>query len=286
MLKLPLSLHLEISNKLGENLGTAEGEAQSKLLLEHFFGITSIKLFRNTETDFPETRLSNLEQAIDRLLNDEPIQHIIGQSFFYNHYFEVGPGALIPRPETEELVDLIVKEHSQSSDLHVLDIGTGTGCIAISLALALQAPHVAAIDISSAALSIATKNAQQLMADVDFSEVDILKSDLDLPKNFDIIVSNPPYIKQSEAAQMERNVLDFEPHEALFVADNNPLIFYKRISELAYQSLKKGGKLYFEINEHLGQETLSEVLNAGFENAVLIKDMQGKDRMIKAEKGR
>jgi release factor glutamine methyltransferase len=150
----------------------------------------------------------------------------------------------------------------------------------------MNSSNVVGLDKSTAALSIAKKNALILNATVDFREVDILKPDLELPNNLDIIVSNPPYIKESEAATMDRNVLAFEPHEALFVADNNALIFYKKISELAFQSLKIGGKLYFEINEHLGQETLAVVLNAGFENAVLIKDMQGKDRMISAQKNK
>jgi release factor glutamine methyltransferase len=286
MLKLPLSVHREISIRLEKKFGADEGETLSKFLLEHFFEITHIALYRNTESDFAEGEMLELDMAIGRLLDDEPIQHILGKSFFYEHYFEVGPDALIPRPETEELVDLIIKDHSQSADLHIMDIGTGTGCIAISLALAMNSSHVVGLDKSTAALSIAKKNALILNATVDFREVDILNPDLELPNNLDIIVSNPPYIKESEAATMDRNVLAFEPHEALFVADNNALIFYKKISELAFQSLKIGGKLYFEINEHLGQETLAVVLNAGFENAVLIKDMQGKDRMISAQKNK
>lgn len=284
MQKFPLSVHREISNKLKKKFGAVESGALSKILLEHFFGINHIGLYRNDECNFPAEAIAGLNCAIERLLADEPIQHILGKSFFYEHYFEVGSGALIPRPETEELVDLIIKDYSQIAGLNILDIGTGTGCIAISLALAMNSPQVVGLDKSKAALSIAKKNALTLNARVDFKEVDILNLDLDLPNDLDIIVSNPPYIRESEAATMERNVLDFEPHEALFVADNDALIFYKRISEFAFQSLKVGGYLYFEINEHLGQETLEEVVKAGFEKAVLIKDMQGKDRMVKAQK--
>lgn len=284
MQKFPLSVHREISNKLEKKFGAVESRALSKILLEHFFGINHIGLYRNDECNFPAAAISGLNDAIYRLLDEEPIQHILGKVFFYDHHFEVGPGALIPRPETEELVDVIVKDHSQSADLYIIDIGTGTGCIAISLALAMNSLHVMGLDKSNAALSIAKKNALTLNARVDFKEVDILNFNLDLPNDLDIIVSNPPYIRESEAATMERNVLDFEPHEALFVPDNEALIFYKRISELAFHLLKVGGHLYFEINEHLGQETLEEVLNAGFEKAVLIKDMQGKDRIIKAQK--
>ncbi len=215
---------------------------------------------------------------LNRLLNHEPLQYILGESLFMGMKFEVNPAVLIPRPETEELVDIIIKENSRS-DLRVLDIGTGSGCIAISLAQGLKFPSVDALDYSLPALNTAMSNAAKLKAKVNFIHGDALNMPAEQNPRYDIIASNPPYIAWREKAAMDSNVIDHEPHSALFVPDSNPLIFYTAIMRYATTALQSGGKIYFEINPLFTAELTTaakEILQSS--EISIIRDIQGKQR--------
>lgn len=229
-----------------------------------------------------------LMEAIQALKEEKPIQYILGVTEFYGLEFNVSPATLIPRPETEELVDWIISDHKHqaaTTQLRLLDIGTGTGCIPISLAKHLDNAQVSAIDISTEALAIAQENAQLNKVSVNFMETDIL-SDKALENNkeqFDVIVSNPPYVRQLEKEEIKKNVLAYEPHLALFVDDHDALLFYRRIAAIAKKHLKRKGCLYFEINQYLGEETVDLITEMGFQQVELRKDLSGNDRMIKAQ---
>ena len=220
---------------------------------------------------------------------EKPIQYILGSAHFYGMEFMVNEHTLIPRPETEELVSWILKDVSKSDNLNILDIGTGTGCIPIAIAKNLPNARVYALDVSAEALKIAKRNAESNNVKVTFSEVDILKcSDLSIifpeVSRFDVIVSNPPYVRNLEKKEMNTNVLAYEPETALFVADDNALLFYEIIAALASSNLKEGGKLYFEINQYLGKEMLELMEKYKFSNNQLKKDLFGNNRMMKGEK--
>lgn len=214
---------------------------------------------------------------LDRLLLQEPVQYIIGEAYFFQEKFKVTPAVLIPRQETEELIQWIINNHPEGAT-KIIDIGTGSGCIAVALALQLPGSRVTALDISKAALDVASANAMALKADVEFLQMDILQT-TQLADNYDIIVSNPPYVRLLEKNEIQPNVLNYEPHVALFVADTNPLVFYEKIAALARKHLNPNGKLYFEINQYLGQETVS-LLEKYFKHVALKKDLHGRDRMI------
>jgi release factor glutamine methyltransferase len=229
--------------------------------------------------------LADLKNILKRLQKEEPIQYILGNTEFYGLPFFVDKNTLIPRPETEELVAWIIEEATNSQNnsvlkLSILDIGTGTGCIPVSLAKNLPKAKISAIDISSGALKIAKQNALLNKVEVDFIELDVLKTKK-LPQKFDIIVSNPPYVRELEKLEIKNNVLENEPHLALFVTNKNPLIFYNKIADLAKQQLSKNGLLFFEINQYLGTETIALLQEKGFRNIELRKDIFGNDRMIK-----
>ena len=213
-----------------------------------------------------------------RLLTGEPIQYILGEAPFYGRSFAVTRDTLIPRNETEELVHLIIKENP-SSGLRILDLGTGTGCIPICLALELKNPEVYALDVSAAALEVARQNAATLEAPVQFIEGSLLENPLELPK-MDLIVSNPPYVPLQDQAEMHANVVDFEPHLALFVPDENPLVFYRAIGIWGQQLLKQGGKLYLEIYENLAEELVQLLQLQGYLQVQVHQDLNGKNRMI------
>ncbi len=231
-----------------------------------------------------------LDDAICRLGNNEPLQHVLGYSTFYGYRFKCDGRTLVPRPETEELVDWIVSNwstvNSQQSTVKILDIGTGTGCIALSLAKELADTEVTALDISEDALSLAKENAKLLeVENVDFIKGDILNietQNIASLQKYSIIVSNPPYVRECEKAEMEANVLDYDPHTALFVTDDDPLIFYRAIGKFALTHLTPNGALYFEINQYLGQETCDLLIGLGYKNVELRKDINGNARMIKA----
>lgn len=269
--------------------------------VESFFYLTLEKLHQKKRIDLAlqpdlsmdETQLSQWETVLTELKIYKPIQYILGETEFYGLPFLVNENVLIPRPETEELVELILVESRKSKveSLKILDIGTGSGCIPISLKKNLPSAEVFAIDVSPKALEVAQKNAEINRVEVNFIQTDILQvndlknlptSNLQLPASFDIIVSNPPYVRNLEKAEINPNVLEFEPHLALFVEDNDALLFYRKITELAKSHLAENGKLYFEINQYLGKETVALVESYGFKNVQLIKDIYGNDRMISA----
>lgn len=254
--------------------GEIEGRSCAKLLLEDLHGVK-----------YPDYDVVvepfDFEQVIADIKSEKPIQQIVGKAYFYENIFDVTPHVLIPRGETEELIYWIIKDYKKLSPT-VLDIGTGSGVIAISLALNIEKSKVTAYDISTEALAVACANSEKLGANVQFMEVDILSCGLD--KKYDVVVSNPPYIARKEMPLMRNNVLDHEPHTALFVDDDDPLIFYRRVGELAYGNLICGGSLYFEINENYGAECCQLLSDIGFSNIVLRKDLNSKDRMIKAVK--
>lgn len=263
-----------------------ETEIQSffNILIELKLNLSRIEVALQPDLAISETAITFLQKAIAALKKNIPIQYITGETEFYGLKFNVNESVLIPRPETEELVDWILensKPKTQNSKLKILDIGTGSGCIAISLAKNLSNTDVFALDISSEALKIAKKNALLNKVDIYFSEIDILNTP-DLPEKYNIIVSNPPYVRELEKELMQQNVLAYEPHLALFVKDNNPLLFYDRIADLANKHLSKKGSLYFEINQYLGNETVALLKQKGFQNIELKKDIFGVDRMIKA----
>jgi len=239
-----------------------------------------ILMHKNTELS-PEIR-TRLEEKLTELISGKPLQYVLGTSEFYGLDFCVDSSVLIPRPETEELVDLILTENSEEN-LSVLDIGTGSGCIAISLSKMMHKPIVHACDVSEDALTTAKRNAINNNADVHFFRKNILdnSSDSDI-SNLDIIVSNPPYICESEAREMHQNVLQFEPHLALFVPDNDPLLFYRVIAHRGQQWLRVGGRIYFEINSAFGQETALLLEKLGYKKVTIVTDINGKQRIVKA----
>jgi release factor glutamine methyltransferase len=265
------------------------------LLLESYQGKKRIDLALNPDMEMDALQLIQWESALSELLNQKPIQYIIGATEFYGLPFMVNENTLIPRPETEELVDWIVAEsrNSATGSLKILDIGTGSGCIAISLAKNLPNAEVFAVDVSEKALAVAKKNADTNKVKVNFIQADILKindlvelptSNFQLPTHFDIIVSNPPYVRHLEKAEIKPNVLEHEPHLALFVEDTDALLFYRKIVELAKENLVEKGKLFFEINQYLGKETLQLLEKFGFNSTELKKDIYGNDRMTRSEK--
>ena len=256
-----------------------EARALYMLVMEVAFGLTPTQVLTGKDNELSLDKQALLQNIIDRLLRKEPVQYILGQADFCGHTFHVEPGVLIPRPETEELVYHISQQ--SPTPCSILDIGTGSGCIAISLAL--MGHQVTAFDISTDALRIAKENAQKLRADVDFHQEDILHPEPTL-QQWDVIVSNPPYICQKEAAQMDSNVLDYEPHVALFVPDTDPLLFYRAITQYAIKHLKPKGRLYFEINQTYPSETASLLKKMGFCQVEVHPDCYGKSRIISAHK--
>lgn len=254
------------------------------ILADEYLNLQRIDITLNPGFNIDNSMLLVLNSTLERLKNEEPIQYIIGTTEFYGFPFLVDKNTLIPRPETEELVEWILLEVEKIKNpkpLHLLDIGTGTGCIPISLAKNLPTANISAIDVSTNALKIASKNAKENNVNVDFIEIDILETET-LNKQFGIIISNPPYVRELEKVEIQNNVLQNEPHLALFVSDDNPLIFYNKIADLAKQHLTKDGLLFFEINQYLGEETVKILSEKGFKNIELRKDMSGNDRMIRA----
>lgn len=252
-----------------------------RLLIEHVTKSSMPALLSDKNTKITSEEVLKIDKIVERLQRFEPIQYILGETEFYGLPFTVNQDVLIPRPETEELVELILNENKESKP-RILDIGTGSGCIAVSLQKHLHESSVTAWDISEKALAVAALNSKSNSVNVTFNQVDIL-SDYPTNHSFDIIVSNPPYVLDSEKTDIHANVLEYEPHTALFVADNNPLLFYNRIADVAIQLLTDGGKLYFEINRAKGQETIKMLENKKFSEIRLIKDISGNDRMVRAQ---
>lgn len=271
-----------IKQKLQGYYTESEAVSIAKLLLTQVFGMPVIELYAGKDNSFSAKEQKQLDDILIRLQNYEPVQYIIGVEDFYGLTFEVDPNVLIPRPETEELVDWIIQEN-RNAGLRVLDIGTGSGCIAVSLAKNLEDAKVTAWDVSEGALRVAARNCRRNGVDVRLEQKDILQlSSSD--RQFDIIVSNPPYIAEKEKAAMEANVLEWEPGLALFVPDEKPLLFYRKISELGLEMLKPGGRLFFEINRAYGRQIVEMMSVLGYRNIELKKDISQNDRMIKAER--
>lgn len=289
----------DFSKQLSEIYPKTEIDTFFVILIEEYLGLQRIDIVLQPNFLINEEKYFLLESALQKLQKEEPIQYIIGKTEFYGYPFFVDKHTLIPRPETEELVAWILEEisnkkHEKGEELSILDIGTGTGCIPITLSKNLPKATITAIDISKETLEVAQKNACLNKVNVNFIEADILKTtSLQVVKSiqnqfehkkitFDVIVSNPPYVRELEKVEIKNNVLENEPHIALFVTDDNPLIFYNKIADLAKQHLAKNGSLFFEINQYLGKETAQVLKNKEFKNIILKKDIFKNDRMIKA----
>ncbi len=278
--------------ELDDLFGNEEVNSFFNILIEHYLDLKRIHLVLEPEYAITKEEEQPLFEALAHLKSQKPIQYILGETEFYGLPFKVNQHTLIPRPETEELVDWIINSHSERSEesqleesqLKILDIGTGTGCIAISLAKHLKKTKVSALDVSEDALKIAKQNAKLNEVDVEFIKDNILNSrhaeGVSTSHYYDVIVSNPPYVRNLEKAEIQPNVLENEPHLALFVEDENPLQFYKAICEFAQLNLKDNGTLFFEINEYLGKEMIQLMKEFKFKDIELKKDMFGKDRMI------
>ena len=261
-----------------------EGEAESffYLILDNKQQLKRIDLALQSDLTFSVDQIKVWNIILEQLKQEIPIQYLLGKTSFYGLDFEVNPAVLIPRPETEELVDWIIKSNvaaQASKIIKILDIGTGSGCIAISLAKNIPDAQVFAIDVSAEALATAQKNAEINEVQVTFINKNILET-TELEQQFDIIVSNPPYVRNLEKQEIKKNVLDNEPHLALFVEDNDALIFYRKIAELAQKNLSKNGQLFFEINQYLGQEMMELLEKMNFKNIELRKDIYGNYRML------
>lgn len=252
------------------------------ILLQEFCGLTRLDLALDPQRELSQEQKQKLEQALDRLQDHEPIQYITGSTEFFGLKFKVDKNVLIPRPETEELVQWVLEDLDPSAALKILDIGTGSGCIAVSLAKNLPQAKVSAIDISGEALKVARGNGKLNQVSVEFLQKDILNTNA-LSQQYDLIISNPPYVRELEKTEMQRNVLEHEPETALYVKDSDPLIFYRKITNLAANHLTTGGKLYFEINQYLGKETKTLLTEKNFQTR-LKKDIFGVDRMLRGIK--
>ncbi|MDM1049201.1 peptide chain release factor N(5)-glutamine methyltransferase [Sphingobacterium hotanense] len=278
-----LKIRQEFVEKLGEIYDPEEAKTLSQIAVEAVTGWNRMQQNIQLQTALDKEVLNALYDILQTLQAGKPIQHILGHAPFYNMDFKVNQHTLIPRPETEELVEMILADHEGQKNLKVVDIGTGTGCIAISLQKHLSNATTTALDVSSGALEIARENAQRLEAKIDFRCLDILEWELSFGEGkFDIIVSNPPYITQSEMRDMHQNVLQHEPHTALFVPEEAPLLFYDYIADFALSHLAPDGTLYFEINQYLAEETKALMLKKGFSTAEIYSDINNVPRMLKA----
>ena len=253
------------------------------LLCESLLGLNRLSIALDPQKNVNQQNHTSFVKALNLLKKEYPIQYIIGETEFMGLTLKVNEHVLIPRPETEELIDWIITSSHKKEVKSFVDIGTGSGCIAVALAKQLPKASAKAIDISNAALQLAKLNAINNEVNISFSCQDILNTDR-LPNKFDIIVSNPPYVRECEKKEMHNNVLKYEPDLALYVPDEDPLLFYKKIAELALNSLNPGGFLFFEINQYLGNELLQLLDGIGFNSIEIKTDLYGADRMIRAVK--
>lgn len=265
--------------ELSSLYGAEEAKQLFYLSAEHLSGMVRTKVILGNELLIAPEQVSAYQKIVAELKEGRPVQHLFAEAWFYGLKFKVSGDVLIPRPETEELVHWILETASEKPLGNFLDVGTGSGCIAIALKKNLQTTVAEAVDISSAALAIARENAVANKADIHFIQSDILGYESMV--RYDLIVSNPPYITPIEREEMHRNVLEYEPELALFVTEENPLIFYQSIADFALRHLTPAGYLFFEINEYFGKEMVDMLRSKGFEKIELRSDMQGKDRMIK-----
>ena len=271
-----------LREQLSKSYEPQEANALARIIFCDMLGQSNVDYYLCKDIDLSGNEEEKVKSILQRLEKYEPIQYIEGKKYFSGREFFVRQGVLIPRPETEELVELAAQACKPNAK--ILDIGTGSGCIAISLSKKLPEAEVHAWDISEAALEVAKQNNEQLSASVHFEQHDILTYQATGEEAFDLIISNPPYITESEKAEMETNVLAWEPSIALFVPDNDPLLFYRRIGELALRMLTPNGKLFFEINRAYGDATKQLLCNQGYKNIHIQKDLSGNDRFVYAEK--
>jgi release factor glutamine methyltransferase len=273
-------LFSETVGKLMPVWGREESSQIAKLLFEDFLGVQFEQIIVDEDVLFSDTVLEQFSAKIELLKRQHPIQYVLGKAHFYGRDFYVDSRVLIPRQETEELINEVLIDNKREN-LKILDIGTGSGCIGITLALELKKAKITVLDVDEGALKVTAKNAERLGVEINYILENILAVD-QLPDKYDIIVSNPPYITEVEKSQMNRNVLDHEPHNALFVPNDHPLLFYEKIAVLAKQYLKNGGRLYFEINENYGDELMDLCEKEKFTSLRLIQDINGKNRIVKA----
>lgn len=271
-----------IRRALQECFSAQEAANISRIVCCEMLGQSTVDYYLGKDITLSLKEKQELDGILSRLRNFEPIQYIQGTARFLGRTFRVAPGVLIPRPETEELVETMLKEISPLS--RILDVGTGSGCIAISLSKELPDAKVSAWDISEEALTIASANNEALQASVRFCQRDVLTCLPDVGERYDVIVSNPPYVIESEKQDMERNVLDWEPFQALFVSDNDPLLFYRRIAELGKVMLVPEGRLYLEINRAFGEAVAAMLREQGYANPRILKDISGNDRIVIVER--
>ena len=285
-MKVPSNLVKDIRKYYCEQLCSIydkeEANAMILILFDHYFKIDRVRMALEPNLRLSESEMLTFHFAVKDLLKNKPLQYIIGETEFCDLKFKVNENVLIPRPETSELVHLIAKSQqtTDNSQLTILDIGTGSGCIAIILAKQLPQSQVYALDISEKALCVAKDNAYINNVDITFIHDDILSLRNKIETKFDIIVSNPPYVRDLEKAEMRDNVLNWEPHNALFVSDDDPLIFYRNILEFAKTHLKENGEVWFEINEYLGKEMKDLCCEMGFSNVNIYKDFREKERFL------
>lgn len=272
-------IYYQVVNELIPIYGENEARQLTKMLLDDVLGIPFEKIIIDENIAYSETIKDRLSQKVDMLKNYVPIQYVLGKAHFYGRDFFVNSNVLIPRQETEELINEIVIDNKKPN-LKILDIGSGSGCIGVTLGLELENAKITSLDVDGGALDVTVRNARQFDLEVDCLLEDILAID-ELPGSYDIIVSNPPYVTEREKMQMQNNVLDHEPHKALFVPDSDPLIFYRHIVRLAKNHLVPKGKLYLEINENYGSEIIELCEKEKFVCLRMIQDINGKDRFIK-----
>lgn len=273
---------LYIRKALQEYYSKQEAANLSRIICCEMLGQSTVDYYLGKDIILSSKEAQELESILLRMSNFEPMQYVQGFAHFLGRTFRVAPGVLIPRPETEELVERMLKEIA--SDARILDVGTGSGCIAVSLSKELPEAQVTAWDISEEALAIARENNEMWQASVQFLLCDVLTCQPTAQERYDVIVSNPPYILEAEKQDMERNVLDWEPSLALFVPNTDPLRFYRRIAELAQEMLEPGGRLYFEINRAFGEATVVMLCEQGYSNVHIQKDISGNDRFVIAER--
>lgn len=274
-------IYTYIKKSLADIYSEPEASALAKWILTDVFCLSTIDLYAGKDMNFSTKECAKLEDILSRLKRYEPLQYILGRTTFCGLTFEVAPGVLIPRPETEELVDWITSDWSEQSGVRVLDVGTGSGCIPVALAKNLKKSEITAWDVSPEALAIAERNKRLNEVEITLAQVDIFDTTFPAIRP-DVLVSNPPYITEKERSSMEHNVLDWEPELALFVPDNDPLKFYRRIAEVGRDILSPKGILYYEINQAYGKETVALLEQMGYQSIELRQDQFGNDRMIKA----
>lgn len=279
-----LEKNREIKRRLTLVVGEREAYWMARDIIDDILGYSEVELLIKGNEVLSDFVIGKIDSVVERVERGEPLQYVLGWARFEGNRYMVTPDTLIPRPETQELVDIIISRHGEEKDLRVMDVGTGSGCIAISLARGLKFAQVSAIDISQPALEVARENAKMLKTRVNFECRDALSLTPKRGEKYDIIVSNPPYIAEYERKDMEHSVLDYEPSTALFVPNDDPLRFYRAIASFAVEALSQGGHIYYEINPLFASEMLEMMRGMGYNDIEIINDMQGRKRMLCARK--